>query len=51
MDKDGGSRTSKYEARGDPGFHLVSPYIQFRHLKLFVGDSESQIKARDEVYS
>lgn len=26
-------------------------FVQIRHLKLFVGDSESQIKARSEVYS
>ena len=33
-----------------PRVHLVSSCIQIRHLKLFVGDSECQIKARDEFY-
>lgn len=51
MDNYGGIHISKYEARRDPGVRLVSPCIQIRHLKLFVGDSESQIKARSEVYS
>lgn len=33
-----------------PRVHLVSSRIQIRHLKLFAGDSECPIKAKDEVY-
>ena len=45
-----GTYILKRWSKKGPRVHLVSSRIQIRHLKLFPGDSECQIKAKDEVY-
>ena len=49
MDQRGAFILKRWSKKG-PRVHLESSCIQIRPLKLFAGDSECQIKARDEVY-